>query len=260
MYNTGNQIDNDLKAMKANTTIVTPTDKVLEASYQRGLAYLAKNEVEEALRCFWSAVDFGYSRAILPTIFLEIGSDTSCEQTRSLKDVMKLINQSFHSKEETAALILAHWNMNWSVKGNGIKYIDMDTLALKGRERQLNPLDAEDMPELQVMSLSRFERMISSFSLRISTMGYLNDQVNTEYAIKLLMQLVEKEGRKAIVAEKYLYYLLTDNYELWIDELLPWLCKESQRGNECAKRLLSRINYRRQYMNKFKKFVTWIRS
>lgn len=260
MYNTENQIDNETKTKKPNTTGETLPDKALEALYQKGLLNLAKNEVEEALHCFWSAVDFGYSRALIPTIFLEIGSDLSGEQSRSLREVMKLIELGCTKNDEAALLILAHWNMNWSVYGDGIKYIDMDTFALRRSERKLYPIDTEDIPELQVMSLSRLDHMISSFSLRVSTMGYLNDQVNTGYAIRLLMQLIEAQGRKAIVAEKYLYYLLTDNYELWIDKLLPRLCKESQRGNEYAKRLLSRINYHSQYLPKVKKLISWMRG
>lgn len=75
MYNTEDQIDNDPKTIKPDTTRQSTSNQGLEALYQRGIACLYKNKVEEALRCLWSAVDFGYSRAMLPTIFLEIGSD-----------------------------------------------------------------------------------------------------------------------------------------------------------------------------------------
>ncbi|MBP1754569.1 MAG: hypothetical protein H6Q59_967 [Firmicutes bacterium] len=260
MYNTENQIDGEQKVTQANHIKEGTSAIQMNATYQKGISCLYKNEVTEALAYFWEAVGFGYSRAIIPTILLEVGSEIPCEQSSSLKEVMRLIEMGHASGDEAATLVLAHWNMNWSTKGNGIKYIDLDTFELRSREREIFPLNVEDAPELQVMSLNRLDRIIACFSLRISTMGYLSDQVNTEYAVSLLKQLLETGGRKASTAEKYLYYLLKDNYELWIDNLNPWLQSESLRGNEYAARLLSRIQYRTQYSNKIMRLLPWNRG
>jgi hypothetical protein len=260
MYNTENQIDSKPKVLMAKSSKEQDSMKCMKAVYQQGIDCLRKKEFVEALHYLWEAIDLGYSRAIIPTILLEIGSDISKEQSRSLRDVMKLIEKGCAGGDEVATLILAHWNMNWSVRGNGIQYIDMDMSELKNRERMIAPISLDDVPDLQVLPLQLLDRLISRFTLRISTMGYLSDHVNTEYAVNLLKQLVEAEDSKALSAEKYLYYVLTDNYEIWIDTLYPWLQKENQKGNANVNRLLLRINYRYQYLSKVKKLLSWARG
>ncbi len=259
MYNVEDQIDNKTKAFMPGNLYQQNSVKSIDVEFQQGLVHLNKNKTEEALRCFWKAIDFGYSRALLPAIVLEIGSDVPYEMSRPIKDVLKRLENICDSGNETAMLILAHWNMNWDLSGNGIQCLNLDTLKYNNWDRQLSPVEVEDVPELQAMSLSRLDRILSSFRFRISTMGYMSDQVNTEYAIRLLKHLMEKRESKAAAAEKYLYYLLTDNYDLWIEDLLPWLQEESKRDNEYAIRLLSRIRCRNQYTNKSKLKMPWFR-
>lgn len=260
MYNTGNEIDNRQKVKLPIASKEPNSNSSAEAIFRHGLACLGKDRPEEALHYFLNAIDFGYSGALLPAILLEIGSDIPEVQSRSLCEVLKLIEIGHAGGDEVATLILAHWNINWSIGGNGIKLMNLDTFEISSQGRRLSPIEVDDVPELQVMSLSRLDRMISSFGLRTSSMGYLSDRVNTEYAIELLKQLLQKGERKAFAAEKYLYYILTDNYELWIDKLLPWLENESYLGNVHAMNLLSKINYRSQYSQKPKKLFSWVRS
>ena len=260
MYKTGKEIDSDQKKMIDAYSFEMYSMESAEAVYQLGLTNLNKDKTEEALHYFLTAVDFGCTRALLSAILLEIGSDIPCVQSRSLSEVFKLIEIGHARGDEVATLILAHWYMDWSISGNGIKLIDIDTFEISSMGRRLSPIDVEDVPELQVMSLSRLDSMISSFGLRISSMGYLSDRVDTKYAIELLKHLIENGKSKAMAAERYLYHLLSDNYELWIDEILPWLEGESQKGNIHAVNLLSKVNYRSQYIKKSNKLFHWVRN